>query len=88
MHIHHGMNRADLDRFFDSIGGQISFPRRTGDVVYSHPALREKARANSRRKDATRELTSFVMKVVRAADGQAAANDGSFNVNREGVNHE
>lgn len=66
MNVVHGMNRADLDRCLRSLGGQVKFLRRTGDVQYSHPTLQERPRANGRRKDAPRSLTAFVLRVIRA----------------------
>jgi len=80
--VHHGMNRADLDRELIAIGGTISCLRRTGEIVYEHPALEGRPRANGRRKDAPRRLTQFVMDVIRALDGEAA-NDRDYN----SVNH-
>jgi hypothetical protein len=77
LNIHHGMNRADLDRILIALGGRIERLRRTGDITYSHQLLPHRPRANGRRKDAARHLTQFVMQVVRAIDDRAA-NDESY----------
>lgn len=66
MLLHHGMNRADLDRLLRSLGGQILRVPGTDDIRYSHPAMPERPRANARRKDAPRSLTAFVLKVAAA----------------------
>ena len=66
-----GMNRRDLETIFRGIGGLIEYPRGTGEVRYRHPRLPHVARANARRKDASRELVSYVR------DAQRACNDNS-----------
>ncbi len=63
MTVHQGMNRIQLDRVFRNLGGSVTILRRTGDVQYHHPALPERPKANSRRKDAPRHLVVFVLKV-------------------------
>lgn len=73
--VHHGMNRADLDRILVALGGHIEILRRTGDIAYSHRLLSRRPRGNSRRKDAPRHLTQFVLDVIRAIDTQAANDD-------------
>jgi hypothetical protein len=59
-----GMNRRDLDRILLRLGGSIEFPRRTGEVLYRHPLMAKRARANARRKDASRHLVHFVREVL------------------------
>lgn len=69
-----GMNRRDLDRILMQLGGGIEYPRRTGDVLYRHPLVAQPARANARRKDASRHLVRFVKEVLRRiAPVEAAA---------------
>ena len=76
--IHSGMNRAELDRELINLGGEVLLARRTGEVVYTHPALPDRARANGRRKDAPRRLTQFVKEVIREMNRAKAANDHVF----------
>jgi hypothetical protein len=59
-----GMNRRDLDRIFLQLGGSIEFPRRTGEVLYRRPLMTRPARANARRKDASRHLVHFVREIL------------------------
>jgi hypothetical protein len=61
-----GFNRRQLDEFFRRIGGIIRRVRRTGEIEYSHPSVPFRQRANGRRKDAPRSLTSYVQRVLRA----------------------
>jgi len=68
--VHHGMNRRALDHILIALGGSIRFLPRTGEVQYSHPVLPNRPRANARRKDAPRHLTSFVMWVERLQMGE------------------
>ncbi len=60
-----GINRRELDRILIDLGGAVGFPRRTGDVLYRHPLLAQPARANARRKDASRHLVQFIKEVQR-----------------------
>lgn len=76
MNIHHGMNRLDLDKEVLRLGGTVDILRRTGDVRYTHPLMaKPSCRANSRRKDAPRKLTQWVLEVIRRRE---AANDDRF----------
>ncbi len=77
MKVHHGMNRTDLDRELIALGGTVSCLRRTGEIVYEHPALASRPRANGRRKDAPRCLTRFVIDVISLLGGEAA-NDKDY----------
>lgn len=72
-----GINRRDLDRILLRLGGTIEFPRRTGDVLYRHPLLPHPARANARRKDASRHLVLFVGEVENRIAASTAAGDSS-----------
>lgn len=67
--LHHGMNRRDLDRILVSLGGTVRHLPRTGEIQYSHPLMHTRPRANGRRKDAGRHLTSFVMALQRVQEG-------------------
>lgn len=78
MKVHHGMNRAELDRVIVELGGQVLFLRRTGDVQYRHSILPERPKANSRRKGAPRSLTAFVLRVIRSMRELEAANAPHF----------
>jgi hypothetical protein len=71
------MNRLNLDRVLVALGGEVFFARGTGDVIYFHPMLGRPVKANSRRKDATRALTSYVLRLIRAQN-EDAANDPEF----------
>jgi hypothetical protein len=72
-----GINRSDLDRILRSLGGRVEFIRRTGEVRYSHPQVAERARADGRRKDASKKLVQFVCKLEKLAVSDAA-NDSSW----------
>ena len=61
-----GINRGDLDRVFTKLGGQVTFRRRTGEIVYFHPVVGRPAVANARRKGASRHLVLYVRLVMRA----------------------
>jgi hypothetical protein len=63
--IKNGINRRDLDRLLRDLGGDHEIAHATGDVVYSHPRLTYRARANCRRKDASRALVLFVRDLER-----------------------
>lgn len=65
-HIFRGMNRRDLDRAFRQLGGCVEILRRTGDVRYSHPLLKHRAKANCRRKDASLALVLYALEAQRA----------------------
>ena len=71
MLIHHGMNRGGLDRILKTLGGEVLQVTGTGDIRYSHPKLAQQPRANGRRKDAPRSLTTFVLKVAAACNAEA-----------------
>jgi hypothetical protein len=53
------MNRRELDSIILDLGGTIEYPRRTGDVLYRHPAVAHPVRVNNRRKDSTRALVAL-----------------------------
>lgn len=80
MIIRHGMNRADLDRLLISLGGNVEYLRRTGEVACSHPCMPSRPRANGRRKDAPRHLTGFVRKVAAMATMLAVSSVASAGI--------
>ncbi len=70
-----GINRRALDDLFRKLGGSIDTVHKTGEIVYTHPLVPWKARANGRRKDAPRQLVQLIHRVERVirekeADGQ------------------
>lgn len=73
----YGINRNRLDDLLRDLGGAIRHLRRTGEVAYSHPALSERPRANSRRKDASMHLVRFVRRVILAGDLSLIDNQGA-----------
>jgi hypothetical protein len=62
---HNGINRRELDRIFQELGGTIERVRRTGEALYRHREVPRPVRVNDRRKDASRALVAL----VRAAGG-------------------
>lgn len=76
-----GVNRRDLDRRLFNLGGTVRALARTGEIQYSHPMLRERPRADGRRKDAPRHLVAFVHRIERVATFRlvrvAGPSDGS-----------
>jgi hypothetical protein len=62
--IEHGCNLLVAIRYARDQGCTVSQPRRTGELVVSHPAMSgERVRVNGRRKDAPRALTTFLKKL-------------------------
>lgn len=64
--IHHGMDLRDAIDACHRLGGAVLHRRRAGEVVFAHPLLRERVVVNHRRKDTSRTLTGWLMKVERA----------------------
>lgn len=64
---HYGINLATLHRIARAAGVDVRIARRTGDVVYRHPAIATPARGNCRRKDAPYALVAFVRRVLALA---------------------
>lgn len=58
-----GWNLRDALAFARRLGCEIHCPRRTGELRVSHPSQRRSVRVNARRKDAPRELTTFLRRV-------------------------
>jgi hypothetical protein len=60
-----GINFIDLDRIFQSIGGQIRSFDGTGEKAYFHGIIgRPSGRGNVRRKDAPREFVRYTRRVM------------------------
>lgn len=62
---HHGCNLRQALRSARSLGCRVRCPRRTGEVLVSHPAVPGSVRVNARRKDAPRALTGLLDEVCR-----------------------
>jgi hypothetical protein len=52
--LHGGMARREFEQFVWAVGGTVESPRRTGEILYRHRLMQQPARANARKKDATR----------------------------------
>ncbi len=61
-----GMNLRDALRKWEEVGGSVERRRGTGEFVCSHPGLDRRVVLNSRRKDAPRQLTTSLKKLVAA----------------------
>jgi hypothetical protein len=59
----HGMNLRDALRAARDLGCSIRSVNRTGEIIVSHPSCAQRIVVNSRRKDAPRALTAFLMAV-------------------------
>ena len=67
MSIHEGcLNLTEALRLWSRFGGQVSKPRRTGEVVCSHPAV-GRSRVNCRRKDTPRDLLKRLRRLAELA---------------------
>ena len=65
--IEHGCNLLQALRYAQDRGCTLSLPRRTGELLVSHPAvLGQRVRINRRRKDAPRALTRFLRRLTTA----------------------
>lgn len=61
------MTLREFEAAFRALGGEIKHVRRTGERRYSHPALPGRhLTAGARRRDASRALVGFGLRVVRA----------------------
>lgn len=61
---HYGINRRQLDALLIALGGEVIALHRTGEVVYRHPFLPARPRADGRRKDAPAHLVKFVRQLM------------------------
>lgn len=70
----HGMNLSDAKKVARQLGCDISTVSGTGDVRFKHHSKSESVRQNNRRKDASRALTNWLIKVYECQfpDGEAA----------------
>ena len=59
-----GINRRELDRILNHLGGTVRHLRRTGEIAYSHPLIAHRPKADGRRKDAPAHLVKFVRRAV------------------------
>jgi len=65
--IEHGCNLLEAIRYAHDRGCTIALPRRSGELLVSHPAVSgERVRINRRRKDAPRTLTRFLRRLTTA----------------------
>jgi len=65
--VFHGMNLRDARRAAQQLGCLITHPRRTGEEIYRHSSAASSIRVNSRRKDAPRKLTAWLLSIQCAA---------------------
>lgn len=61
-----GMNRRDALKLWRELGGSVDERPGTGEVVCRHPNLLKAIVVNNRRKDATRELTTALKRIMKA----------------------
>ena len=62
----HGMNLIDVRKLWKEYGGTVEDKNRTGEEVYSHTLWLKPITVNKRRKDAPRELTKALSKLMDA----------------------
>jgi hypothetical protein len=60
--IHQGVSLREAIQIAHSLGIEVRWPKATGEVLFVHPEGR--ARVNSRRHDASRELVSLLRRVA------------------------
>jgi hypothetical protein len=65
-------NLRDAITVWIALGGKVSKPNSTGEVLLSHPLV-GRVRANCRRKDCSRALVVKLRKLIRLVDGRGAA---------------
>lgn len=63
--MHHGCNTAVLIRLAPKLGISVEYLRRAGEIRFSHPKVGRRPRTSvpERRKDASRDVTSFFAEV-------------------------
>lgn len=61
-----GMNRREALKLWVDLGGTVDERPGTGEVVCRHPKLLKVIVINNRRKDATRELTTALKRIMKA----------------------
>ncbi|MFY9343396.1 MAG: hypothetical protein WAT39_12945 [Planctomycetota bacterium] len=66
-------NLRDAHRMWLNLGGEVTFPAGTGEILFSHPDV-GKIRVNYRRKDSSRKLVSKLRRLISlCADGVKGA---------------
>lgn len=68
---HFGINRRELDKILRDLGGEVRKLRRTGEIVYRHPSLAQRPKADERRKDAPAHLVKFVRRLAELSPALA-----------------
>lgn len=72
-HVFDGVpNLRDAIKLWQALGGKVSKPSRTGEVLFDHPQV-GRVRANCRRKDSPRALVVKLRKLMQLGDGKGAA---------------
>lgn len=56
-------NLKDAHRMWLDLGGEVTFPAGTGEILFSHPDV-GRVRADYRRKDSPRELVSKLRRLI------------------------
>lgn len=60
-----GMNAREALRIARELSCTIYVPRRTGEIVVTHPLIPLRVRISCRRKDAPRSLTTYLQRLMR-----------------------
>jgi len=66
------MNLIDAIKLFEAAGGKVSQPRRTGELVFTHPATTRRCRVNGRNKDVTMALQNYLKKLNLWPEGRTS----------------
>lgn len=61
--VHHGMNMRDALRAAEAVGIRLRY--HAGEVTLYHRCMRRQTTATVHRKDAPRELTSYLLRFMR-----------------------
>lgn len=69
MNIQPGMDLRKCLKAAESMGCDVGWPRRTGEVTVRHHRLDWSVRVNSRRKDSPRCLTAFLKELAGLLGG-------------------
>jgi len=64
-----GGNLTNCQKDARKLGCAVEAVDRTGEIRFSHPSIPQSVRVDSRRKDAPRQLTRWLNRVVRAITG-------------------
>lgn len=71
-----GINRQEALRWARRLGCRVEPVRRTAEVRVVHDGIGRSIRINARRKDAGRELTTFLHRVVTIGEGKKTVSAG------------